>query len=81
MMASRVEEIKKEILQFTIQERAWLAEKILESLDQDENFTQDIENEKLIIEEVKRRAHAYENKKIEGIPYEDAINMMRSKYQ
>ncbi|ODS33981.1 MAG: putative addiction module component [Candidatus Scalindua rubra] len=63
------EQLVKEILQLPTQQRAFLAEKLLESLD----FTQDFQLTKEWSEEIKRRCEEIDKGSVELIPTEDVF--------
>ncbi|ODS31225.1 MAG: putative addiction module component [Candidatus Scalindua rubra] len=68
-MSMKPEQLVKEILQLPIQQRAFLAEKLLESLD----FTQDFQLTKEWSEEIKRRCEEIDKGLVELIPAEDVF--------
>lgn len=68
-MSMNAEQLVKEILQLSIQQRAFLAEKLLESLD----FNQDFQLTKEWSEEIKRRCEEIDEGLIELIPAEDVF--------
>ncbi|MHA1520682.1 MAG: addiction module protein [Promethearchaeota archaeon] len=76
-MASKLNEIEKEILQLPPHERAFLAKNIILSLDGEE----DPDAERLWIEEAKRRSKDYKNKITKGKPAKEVFEKMRSKFQ
>lgn len=68
-MSMNSEQLVKEILQLPIQQRAFLAEKLLESLD----FNQDFQLTKEWSEEIKRRCEEIDKGLVELIPAEDVF--------
>jgi putative addiction module component (TIGR02574 family) len=61
-MLSKIEEIEEKALRLTSRERALLVERLISSLDDEE----DPEAERLWIEEAERRYNAYKQGKIKG---------------
>lgn len=61
-MLSKIEEIEEKALRLTSRERALLVERLISSLDDEE----DPEAERLWIEEAERRYKAYKQGKIKG---------------
>ncbi len=71
-----MKKIEEEILNLPPQERALLAEHLLNSLDEDE----DPEAEKLWIAEAERRYQAFKQGKVKGIPADKVFREVRSKF-
>jgi putative addiction module component (TIGR02574 family) len=76
-----MEEIKKEILHLSAQDRASLAKIILLSLDQEENDEDEYEIEAAWIEEVQKRAKEFEKNPTIGKNAEEVFKDLRSKYK
>lgn len=74
---SRVKKIEEEVLQLPAHERALLAERLIYSLDEEE----DPEAERLWIEEVERRYQSYKEGRVKGIPAEQVFEEVRSKFE
>ncbi len=76
IISTRMKKIEEEILNLPPQERALLAEHLLNSLDEDE----DPEAEKLWIAEAERRYQAFKQGKVKGIPADKVFREVRSKF-
>jgi putative addiction module component (TIGR02574 family) len=76
VISARLKKIEEEILDLPPQERALLAEHLLNSLDEEE----DPEAEKLWIVEAERRYQAYKQGKVKGIPADKVFKEVRSKF-
>jgi putative addiction module component (TIGR02574 family) len=74
---SNIEKIKDDLLHLPYNERAFLAEKLLDSLDEEE----DPEAEKFWIEEVERRYKEYKEGKVKLIPAEAVFDEVRSQLE
>ena len=75
-MASKLEELEREILLLSAHDRALLAKNILLSLENDE----DVDAEPLWIEEAKKRSRAYIAKNTTSQPVENVMDELRSKF-
>jgi len=76
LVASKMENIEKEILQLPKQKRAILVRHIIRSLDQEED---ELNNEKLWIAEVKQRYENYKRDKKPGKMAEQVFRDARAK--
>jgi putative addiction module component (TIGR02574 family) len=76
-MASKLNELEKEMLQLSAQERAGLAKNLILSLDGEE----DDDAEFFWIEEAKQRSKEYKEGKTTGKPVDDVFTELRSKFQ
>lgn len=74
-MLSKIKEIKEEPLRLPSHERAQLAEHLISSLDEEE----DLEAEKLWIEEAERRYREYKEGKVKAKPSDLVFKEARSK--
>jgi putative addiction module component (TIGR02574 family) len=74
---SRIEKIKEEIFQLPSNERALLAEQLINSLDEE---AEDPEAERRWIEEANRRYQAYKEGKVKGIPSNQVFEEARSRF-
>jgi len=74
---SKIEKIEQEISQLSAQERALLAEYLLQSLDEEE----DPDAEQAWIEEAERRYKAYKEGKVRGIPADQVFEDIRSEFE
>ncbi len=74
-MLSKIKEIKEEALRLPSHERAQLAEHLISSLDEEE----DLEAEKLWIEEAERRYREYKEGKVKAKPSDLVFKEARSK--
>lgn len=75
---SRIEKIKEEVLQLPPNERALLAEQLINSLDEEE---EDPDAERHWIEETNRRYQAYKEGKVKGIPSKQVFEEARSRFE
>jgi putative addiction module component (TIGR02574 family) len=82
-MASKMEEIEKEMLLLPIHERAALAKKLLLSLDSSEEDEFENENEvtQAWIDEAAKRAKKYEKDPTKGRNADEVLKRVRSKFQ
>lgn len=69
-----IEQIEREILKLPLPERARLAERLIASLDEDPEI------EAAWIAEVRRRDEELVSGAVEGIPLEDALTTVRSRF-
>ncbi|MEX2715789.1 MAG: addiction module protein [Candidatus Sigynarchaeota archaeon] len=76
-MSSRINKIEKEALQLPFHERAILAEKLLHSLDEEE----DADVERAWIEEAERRYKEYKRGKTSGRSIDEVLREIRSEFQ
>ncbi len=76
-MSSRINKIEKEALQLPSHERAILAEKLLHSLDEEE----DTDVERAWIEEAERRYKEYKRGKTSGRSIDDVLREIRLEFQ
>lgn len=76
-MLSKMKEIKEEVLRLPSHERAQLAEHLISSLDEEE----DLEAEKLWIEEAERRYREYKEGKVKAKPSDLVFKEARSKME
>jgi putative addiction module component (TIGR02574 family) len=76
-MLSKIKEIKEEVLRLPSHERAQLAEHLISSLDEEE----DLEAEKLWIEEAERRYREYKEGKVKAKPSALVFEEARSKLE
>jgi putative addiction module component (TIGR02574 family) len=76
-MLSKIKEIKEEVLRLPSHERAQLAEHLISSLDEEE----DLEAEKLWIEEAERRYREYKEGKVKAKPSDLVFKEARSKLE
>ena len=74
-MASKIKEIEGEALRLPLHERAELAEHLILSLEEEE----DLEAERLWIEEAERRYQEYKQGKVQAIPANKVFQDARSK--
>lgn len=65
----KLEQLSKEVMNLSLEERAELAQRLLVSLDDSSPF----EIEKLWMQEAERRLQEYRQGKIQGIPAEDVF--------
>jgi len=69
-----IEQIEREIQKLSLEERARLAERLIASLDEDPEI------EAAWIKEVRRRDEELVSGAVEGIPLEDALTTVRSRF-
>ena len=74
---SNIEKIKDDLLHLSYNERAFLAEQLLDSLDEEK----DPDVEKFWIEEVERRYKEYKEGKVKLIPAEEVFDEVRSQLE
>ena len=74
-MSSKIEKIEKEVLRLPSHERALIAERLISSLDEEE----DPEAERLWIEEAERRYKEYKEGKVKAKSAETVFKETRSK--
>lgn len=77
-MNATVERIEAEMLQRSTEERAYLAQRLIESLD-DEEFDDPAEVERAWEEEIKRRQEEYRSGKVQAIPAEAVFRDARAR--
>jgi len=75
---SRIEKIKEEILQLPSNERALLAEQLINSLDEE---NEDPDAERNWIDEANHHYQAYKEGKVKGIPSKQVFDEARSKFK
>ena len=76
-MVSKIEQIEKEALRLSSHERALLAERLIHSLDEEE----DVEIERLWIEEAERRYQEYKHGQVKARPAESVFKEARSRLE
>ncbi len=77
-LLSHIEKIKEEIFQLPTNERALLAQQLIDSLDED---GEDPEAEQHWIKEVNRRYQAYKEERVKGIPSKQVFGEARSRFE
>ena len=80
-MASKLNDIEKEIYLLPEHERALLAKNLLLSLESYDQNDKDFDYEKSWIEESKRRLEAFEEDETIGQPAEIVLKELRAKYK
>jgi putative addiction module component (TIGR02574 family) len=76
-VSSRIKKIEKEALQLPSHERAVLAERLLHSLDEEE----DVDVERAWIEEAERRYKEFKRGNTSGRSIDDVLRDIRSEFQ
>jgi putative addiction module component (TIGR02574 family) len=79
-MATKIDELKKEVLQLTSHERAIIALSLIRSLDDQVDGTED-ELEKIWVQEVKKRYNDYKQGKTKLKPAEQVFHEARLRKQ
>ncbi len=79
-MASKLHELEKQILQLSAHERAFLAKKLIRSLDEGEEEEVDPDLEQLWAEEAHRRYEAYKEGKTTARNADQVMKEARSKF-
>ena len=74
-MPTKMQEIEEQALQLPVDERAFLAERLISSLDEEE----DPEAERLWVEEAERRYKEYRESKVTAKPVQSVLRDIRSR--